>query len=164
MEARHTPGPARYVIGSRDEGNDGEAVYWNNADGWGDLASAAVYAEQERLGRDLPLGGEWERLPELAPEPQTEPPLPEPGEWKAGTPFTTPRGSFMAPIIGHDGETIGAMYSPDSLDHAERRAKLAAASPVLREACQGVVEYYPPGTGPGFVYGARNALKAAGGR
>lgn len=39
--------------------DDDENLYWSNEDGWGDLASATVFARGERDAVRLPLDGSW---------------------------------------------------------------------------------------------------------
>lgn len=40
---------------------DDAYLYWSNEDGWGDRASATVFADGERPSLSLPQGGAWER-------------------------------------------------------------------------------------------------------
>jgi hypothetical protein len=39
-----------------------ERLYWSNADGWVDPASADVFTAEEHDALRLPLGGEWEAV------------------------------------------------------------------------------------------------------
>jgi hypothetical protein len=49
------------------DSEDGSPLYWSNADGWVDLASADKYSDDERkaLHACMPLSSNWERLPNI---------------------------------------------------------------------------------------------------
>lgn len=52
----HAPdGPAPFRIQSLDS----PSLYWSNADGWGDHASATTFTAEERARLNLPVGGAW---------------------------------------------------------------------------------------------------------
>ena len=40
----------------------GEPLFWNNADGWGDVATADRFTYGEKLNLRLPMGGKWFQL------------------------------------------------------------------------------------------------------
>jgi hypothetical protein len=47
------------AIRERDE-ETGEPLYWSNASGWSDKASATSFTADEINSVNLPIGGEWE--------------------------------------------------------------------------------------------------------
>lgn len=54
----------RYVIAIRDP--EEGLLFWNNNDGYGDLASATTFSEEEARSYDLPISSdqpEWLELP-----------------------------------------------------------------------------------------------------
>jgi len=40
-------------------------LWWNNEDGWTELYAATVFTELERNIFSLPIGGDWQMLPQI---------------------------------------------------------------------------------------------------
>ena len=55
LEAFVADAAAEWVVVNDDDPH----LYWSNEDGWGDLASATVFASGERDTVRLPLDGSW---------------------------------------------------------------------------------------------------------
>lgn len=55
--------PRPWVIQSERETcpETGEPLFWNNADGWGDAATADRFTDAEKQTLTLPMGGKWLR-------------------------------------------------------------------------------------------------------
>jgi len=59
-------GMDHYVIAlevSRHNDDDSELLYWSDALGWVPLGDASVFSLDDTTKLNLPLGGEWARLP-----------------------------------------------------------------------------------------------------